>query len=89
MSLPDESIQKAVDEWVDGKLGEDLRKPYPERNELVQQLREEMHAAFAEKLGEEYDDAAKTSTTKPSNRPCTKMSARALSKTTSVLMAAN
>jgi polyribonucleotide nucleotidyltransferase len=53
LSLPDESIQKAVDEWLEGKLGEDLRKPYPERNTLVQQLREEMLAAFEEKLGAE------------------------------------
>jgi polyribonucleotide nucleotidyltransferase len=53
LSLPDESIQKAVDEWLEGKLGEDLRKPYPERNTLVQQLREEMLEAFEEKLGEE------------------------------------
>ncbi len=36
LSLPDPEIQKAVDEWLEGKLGEDLRKPYPERNEFVQ-----------------------------------------------------
>jgi polyribonucleotide nucleotidyltransferase len=54
LTLPDESVQKAVDEWLDGKLGEDLRKPYPERNVLVQQLREEMHEAFAEKLGDDH-----------------------------------
>lgn len=51
--LPDEDIQKAVDAWVEGKLGEDLRAPYPERNELIATIREEMHAAFAEKLGED------------------------------------
>lgn len=54
LTLPDKSIQKAIDEWVEGKLGEDLRKPYPERNVLVQQLREEMQDYFSEKLGEEY-----------------------------------
>lgn len=43
---PDESIQQEVDTWLDGKLGEDLRKPYPERNALIQQLREEMEAHF-------------------------------------------
>lgn len=66
LDLPDESIQKKVDDWVIGKLGEDLRKPYPERNVMVQTLRDEMHAAFKEELGEEeytgkiwqdYDDA--------------------------------
>jgi polyribonucleotide nucleotidyltransferase len=63
--LPNEDIQKAVDAWVDGKLGEDIRLPYPERNELVATLREQFHAAMTEKLGEddykalqgEYDEA--------------------------------
>jgi polyribonucleotide nucleotidyltransferase len=52
LSLPDPEIQKAVDEWLEGKLGEDLRKPYPERNEFVTQLRDEMLDAFAEKFDE-------------------------------------
>lgn len=54
LSLPDESIQKTVEEWLEGKLGEDLRKPYPERNVLIQQLRDEMHAEFDEKIEEDY-----------------------------------
>lgn len=54
LNLPDDSIQTAVDKWLEGKLGEDLRKPYPERNVLVQQLRDEMHAEFAEKLGDDH-----------------------------------
>jgi polyribonucleotide nucleotidyltransferase len=66
LDLPDESIQQEVDKWVVGKLGEDLRKPYPERNVMVQTLRDQMHAEFKEKIGEEgyetdlwqdYDDA--------------------------------
>ncbi|MGC1177356.1 MAG: polyribonucleotide nucleotidyltransferase, partial [Candidatus Saccharimonadales bacterium] len=56
LSLPDESIQKTVDEWLEGKLGDDLRKPYPERNVLVQQLRDEMLTELAEKLGDEYEE---------------------------------
>lgn len=56
---PDEEIQKAVDAWVEDKLGEDLRKPYPERNELIQILHEQMHADFAEKIGEEEYKALK------------------------------
>lgn len=55
--LPDESIQAAVDKWLEGKLGEDLRKPYPERNVLVAQLRDEMHEAFADKIGDDYTGA--------------------------------
>lgn len=52
--LPDESIQKIVDEWVDGKLGDDLRLPYPERNELVSTLRDQFHIAMSEKFEEDY-----------------------------------
>lgn len=65
LSLPDESIQTMVDAWVDGKLGVSLHKHYPERNQLIGQLRNEMEDYFFEKLGEEefkskrreYDDA--------------------------------
>ena len=54
--LPNEDIQKAVDTWVDGKLGATLRKAYPERNEMVNTLRETFHADMEAKLGEEYSD---------------------------------
>ncbi len=53
--LPDENIQNAVNEWVDGKLGEALRSSYPERNELVSTLRKECMAHFAETLGEDFN----------------------------------
>lgn len=56
LRLPDVSVQTAVNKWLEGKLGEDLRKPYPERNVLLGQLREEMHADFAEKLGEAHTE---------------------------------
>lgn len=63
--LPDEAIQAKVDAWVDGKLGEALRQPYPERNELIRDLRAQMEEAFAEEFEaenathsrREYDDA--------------------------------
>ena len=57
--LPDETIQQTADEWVDGKLGEKIRRPYPERNEVVNEIRWAFHEAMAEKLGlnaEEYDE---------------------------------
>lgn len=54
--LPDEAIQTEVDAWVDGKLGEALHKPYPERNEMVNELRWNFHEEMAEQHGEEYDD---------------------------------
>lgn len=63
--LPDEGIQATVDAWVEGKIGEDLRRPYPERNELVATLRDQFHEAMLAQLGEddykelrgEYDEA--------------------------------
>lgn len=63
--LPNADIQVEVDAWVDGKLGEALRKPYPERNELVSTLRWEFHDIMSEKIGadeyatlrDEYDEA--------------------------------
>lgn len=61
---PDESIQTKVDAWVDGKLGHPLRKAYPERNELIRDLRTQMEEEFMAEIGEdfktirrEYDDA--------------------------------
>lgn len=63
--LPNEALQAEVDTWIDGKMGEALRAPYPERNELVSTLRWAFHDEFREKLGEddykslydEYDEA--------------------------------
>lgn len=63
--LPDETVQAEVDKWVAGKLGDKIRKDYPERNQVVNELRWEMHAHFREKIGEdeyaglndEYDEA--------------------------------
>ena len=62
---PDQEIMDAVAAWAEGKLGAKIRAPYPKRNELVDHAREEMHAYFAEKFGEEefaelkaeYDEA--------------------------------
>ncbi|QQG50793.1 MAG: polyribonucleotide nucleotidyltransferase [Candidatus Saccharibacteria bacterium] len=53
--LPNEEIQAVVDEWTKGKIGEDLQRPYPERNEMISVMRDEFHAAMEEKFGhEEY-----------------------------------
>jgi polyribonucleotide nucleotidyltransferase len=53
---PDEAVQTKVDKWVEGKLGENLHKPYPERNDLVLALREAMHDEFAKDFEGEVDD---------------------------------
>lgn len=55
ITLPDEKIQKTVADYLDKKLGEDLRKPYPERNELIAVLKEETLGHFAKELGEDYE----------------------------------
>lgn len=54
--LPNEEIQAVADAWVDGKLGEKIRRPYPERNEMVNELRWTFHEAMAENVGEGYDE---------------------------------
>lgn len=53
--LPDKQIQEKVDKWLEGKLGAGLRAPYPERNDLVADLRVAMHEQFRGELGEEFE----------------------------------
>jgi polyribonucleotide nucleotidyltransferase len=63
--MPSEDIQKAVDAWLDGKMGEKLRAPMPQRHQRMHELREAMLDHFAQELGEEawaehkreYEDA--------------------------------
>lgn len=64
--LPNPEIQAVADAWVEGKLGAAIRKPYPERNEMVNEVRLAYHLEMAEKLGgeeeykplrDEYDEA--------------------------------
>lgn len=54
--LPDEAIQTAVDKWAHDKLGKKIQLPYPERNEMVNELRWKFHEEMAEKLGDNYDE---------------------------------
>jgi polyribonucleotide nucleotidyltransferase len=53
--LPDETIQTTVSDWLEDKLGENLHRPYPERNELVANLRQATMTHFAEELGEDFE----------------------------------
>lgn len=53
--LPNEAIQADVDAWIHGRLGDALRRPYPERNEMVNQLRWSFHEEMAEKVGDDYE----------------------------------
>ena len=55
--LPNPEIQATVDQWMENKLGDNLRKPYPERNELINVLRNAFDTEMAERLGvEEYHE---------------------------------
>ena len=65
LDLPDDTIQATVDSYLDGLMGDNLRAVYPERNQLVQNLREKMHEHFVEQVGDDeyalnrnvYDEA--------------------------------
>jgi len=54
--LPNEDIQKAVDSWIDGKLGVESYRPYPERNEYIKVLRTQMRTELFENMGVDADD---------------------------------
>jgi polyribonucleotide nucleotidyltransferase len=64
LAKPDEEIQQRVVTWLEGKLGAGLRAPYPERNDLVKDLRDSMFKHFENEIGDnsadlknEYDEA--------------------------------
>lgn len=54
--LPNEAIQTEVDSWMEGKIGEALHRPYPERNELISVLRDAFHDAMSEAHADDYAD---------------------------------
>lgn len=53
---PNEEIQADVNAWVEGKIGKNLHLPYPERNDLIAELKTSFHAEMEEKHGDEYVD---------------------------------
>ncbi len=53
---PDEDIQKRVETWLAGKLGTGLRVPYPERNDLVNKLKDSMFAHFEKEIGDQFSE---------------------------------
>lgn len=65
LTLPSGDIQKEVDDFLDGKMGEKLRAPMSERHQRMHVLRESLLTHFEEKLGaeafasvkREYEDA--------------------------------
>ncbi|MDQ3158641.1 MAG: polyribonucleotide nucleotidyltransferase [bacterium] len=59
VKLPDTDIQDRVETWLEGKLGAQIRADYPERNDLVKNLRDQMKEHFKESEGEEHFDEMK------------------------------
>ncbi len=64
--LPGADIQAEAFAWVEGKIGEKIQKPYPERNEMINEIRQAYHIEMAAKHGgeveykplrDEYDEA--------------------------------
>lgn len=64
--LPNPDIQVEADTWIEGKIGAAIRKPYPERNEMVNEIRLAYHVEMAQEHGgeveykalrDEYDEA--------------------------------
>lgn len=55
LSLPSEDIQKEVDEYLKGKMGDKIRTNYADRHEKMHVIREEMLAHFADKLGDDFE----------------------------------
>ena len=51
--LPDEDIQAKVDEYMSDKLTDDLRLPYPQRNPLIADIKQEMLDRFAADYNED------------------------------------
>ena len=51
--LPDEDIQAKVDEYMSDKLTDDLRLPYPQRNPLIADIKQEMLDHFAADYNED------------------------------------
>lgn len=52
LELPDEKIQKRVEKWCEGKLGEKVRGNVLERQKIVAELREQMEGELALEVGE-------------------------------------
>ena len=52
--LPSEEVQKKVDEWMVGKLGDELRTQNTvERNNLIDEIKWQMHDEFAQEISDE------------------------------------
>ncbi len=49
----DKQIFDLTEKWLKGKMGKNLQKPYPERNNLIKQLKEDFLSFLSEELDQE------------------------------------
>jgi polyribonucleotide nucleotidyltransferase len=56
LTLPSEDVQKAVSDWLDGKMGAKLRAPLGERHQRMHVLREDMMNHFEAELGDVFGE---------------------------------
>lgn len=54
LELTDSDVQQRVETWLEGRLGTSLHTTYPERNDLIKELRGAMHSHFEEEFGEDF-----------------------------------
>ena len=59
LTTPNQEILSAVEEYLKDKLGKNLQKPYPERNELLATLRTETNEYFKDKDSEKFEQNKK------------------------------
>jgi len=59
LSLPSEDIQTQVNDWLKGKFGSKIRTNYPERHQIMHEVRLALLADLEEKLGTEKFEEAK------------------------------
>ena len=55
LSLPSEDVQKEVDAFLAGKMGDKLRAPMAERHTRMHELRQSLLTHFAEQRGEDWE----------------------------------
>jgi polyribonucleotide nucleotidyltransferase len=55
---PNEDIQSKVNTWLEGKLGKNIRLPYPERHVKMHELLTELKEHFKAEMGEEEFESA-------------------------------
>lgn len=59
LNLPSEDVQKEVNDFLEGKMGAEIRAPYTERHERMHAIRQALMSHFEEKLGAEEFAAVK------------------------------